>query len=312
MKATKDQAGAPVASASMPGEAEAIRAGPPVKQIVRELGLRSKALSVPIGSGQSSIAYDVGGTVLRMPRHTGAERDLLQEAAVLSAVRPLLPVPVPDLDVRRVDGQLVSLHTRIAGTPLTNLSELSEGQQRVFAADVAAFLHALHSVPTDRVAAQSAEAPSSEWGRLLAQCETLAFPLLAHGTVTAIRESFSDFLAICDTLPRCLIHGDFGSGNILVDRGRLSGVIDFSGCGPGDPAYDFASLEAGFGGRFVELVLEHFSLGSAARDRMRFYRMTFPLLDILHGIENRDPEALDAGVRAFGAGLPNGMGSAPV
>jgi aminoglycoside phosphotransferase (APT) family kinase protein len=34
------------------------------------------------------------------------------------------------------------------------------------------------------------------------------------------------------------IHGDLDSRNILVERGRLSGVIDFGGLGLGDPACD--------------------------------------------------------------------------
>ena len=34
------------------------------------------------------------------------------------------------------------------------------------------------------------------------------------------------------------LHGDLHSGNLLVQRGRLSGVIDFGGLGVGDPACD--------------------------------------------------------------------------
>lgn len=298
----KHQFGAPIAPSSVQKEAEAAQAGCEVtllEKIVGELGLASKRPAVLIGSGQNSVAYEFAGMILRLPRHAGAERDLLREAAALGAVRQLIAVPVPDVDVRRIDGQLVSLHTKIAGMPLTDLTGLTIHAQKVLAADLATFLKALHSVPTASLEVQPTEAPSSEWRRLLAQCEAAAFPLLSHGVVTHLREGFSDFLTICDRLPRCLIHGDFGSGNILVDHGRLSGVIDFSGCGPGDPAYDFASLAAGFGDRFADLVLEHFALDTAVRHRMRFYRMTFPLLDILHGIENHDPEALHAGVNAF-------------
>jgi aminoglycoside phosphotransferase (APT) family kinase protein len=38
--------------------------------------------------------------------------------------------------------------------------------------------------------------------------------------------------------PPVWIHGDLQSGNLLVQRGRLSGVIDFGGLGVGDPACD--------------------------------------------------------------------------
>lgn len=300
----KDLSLEPIATASVEREVDATRGGTdamPLQRIVAELGLPSEPPAVLIGSGQNSVAYELDGRILRLPRHCGAERDLVREAAALRAVRPLLPVPVSDLEVRRIDGQFVSLHAKILGEPLSDLTGLRIGAQRVLAADLAAFLKALHSLPIDSVEAEPAEASLSEWNGLLAQCEAVAFPLLSPDVVTGLRKRFSDFLATCDALPQCLIHGDFGTGNILVDRGRLSGVIDFSGCGPGDPAYDFASLAAGLGDPFVDLVLAHFSPDTAARDRMGFYRMTFPLLDILYGVENCDPETVRAGVHAFAA-----------
>jgi aminoglycoside phosphotransferase (APT) family kinase protein len=39
--------------------------------------------------------------------------------------------------------------------------------------------------------------------------------------------------------PPLWIHGDLHAGNLLVDHGRLSAVIDFGGLGVGDPAWDF-------------------------------------------------------------------------
>ena len=36
-------------------------------------------------------------------------------------------------------------------------------------------------------------------------------------------------------------HGDLLPGNLLIDRGRLRAVIDFSGLGVGDPACDLMS-----------------------------------------------------------------------
>ncbi|MEU8379899.1 aminoglycoside phosphotransferase family protein [Streptosporangium sp. NPDC048865] len=38
--------------------------------------------------------------------------------------------------------------------------------------------------------------------------------------------------------PPVWVHGDFHTGNLLVDGGRLSAVIDFGGLGIGDPACD--------------------------------------------------------------------------
>jgi aminoglycoside phosphotransferase (APT) family kinase protein len=41
--------------------------------------------------------------------------------------------------------------------------------------------------------------------------------------------------------PPVWIHGDLHAGNLLVDHGHLSAVIDFGGLGVGDPACDFAA-----------------------------------------------------------------------
>ena len=49
----------------------------------------------------------------------------------------------------------------------------------------------------------------------------------------------------------CLIHGDFGTANLLFAEGRISGVIDFGFCGSGDPAQDLGALLASYGEAFV-------------------------------------------------------------
>ncbi|MFC0010564.1 phosphotransferase family protein [Devosia nitrariae] len=41
---------------------------------------------------------------------------------------------------------------------------------------------------------------------------------------------------------RALVHGDFGSNNVLVDDARISGVIDWSEAMVGDPLYDLANI----------------------------------------------------------------------
>lgn len=64
-------------------------------------------------------------------------------------------------------------------------------------------------------------------------------------------------------------------------------------------AYDYASLAAGLGDAFVDTMPNRFQMREGFRDRMRFYRLTFPLLDILHGVEHGDRETLHAGVEAF-------------
>lgn len=49
----------------------------------------------------------------------------------------------------------------------------------------------------------------------------------------------ADFHAPTWEAPPVFIHGDLHGGNLLVNHGRLTAVIDFGGLGVGDPACDF-------------------------------------------------------------------------
>jgi aminoglycoside phosphotransferase (APT) family kinase protein len=50
--------------------------------------------------------------------------------------------------------------------------------------------------------------------------------------------------AIRDVKP-VFIHGDLQVAHVLLDAGRLTGVLDWSEGGQGDPAYDLATLTLG-------------------------------------------------------------------
>jgi aminoglycoside phosphotransferase (APT) family kinase protein len=60
---------------------------------------------------------------------------------------------------------------------------------------------------------------------------------LDTAAVTAVWET-----ALATTWSRApvWVHGDVAVGNLLVEKGRLSAVIDFGSCGVGDPACDLA------------------------------------------------------------------------
>ena len=58
---------------------------------------------------------------------------------------------------------------------------------------------------------------------------------------------------------RCLVHGDYGFGNILAEDGRITAVLDWANALFGDPLYDVAWLDL-------------YSPGTFFKDRMReFY-----------------------------------------
>lgn len=254
-----------------------------------------------IETGQNSRVLATPTLIVRIPRHAEARHELTREAAVLAALAGRLPLPIPESRLVPVSGCTVAVHNKLPGKPLLSLAGFSDAEREQLAADLAGFLRVLHALPNAvlRPGAQERD-PLTEWVDLLRQLEAKVFPLLADDRAVAIRRRFDRFLAVTATrLPTTIVHGDFGTGNILIEDRRASGVIDFSGCGPGDPAYDFASLAAGLGDSFLRLMQQHYADIATMTDRIAFYRSSFPLLDVLVGLEHDDSQALQAGLDAL-------------
>jgi aminoglycoside 2''-phosphotransferase len=272
---------------------------PTVQEIAAALHAPDMVSATIIDSGQNNRVLDTGRHLVRVPRHDEARSDLVREAAILAVLAPRLPLPVPAPQLRAVGTHVVAVHRKLPGEPLLSLDGMTEAQKQELARDLALFLRALHAIPVALLPAETVADPMAEWHALRDKVEAKALPLLPADTSTSIRDRFDRFLAQALVTPRRIIHGDFGTGNILVADGKVSGVIDFAGCGIGDPAYDFASLSAGLGGDFLALMAPRYPGIAAMSDRITFYRSTFPLLDMLFGVDHGDAAALEAGLRAL-------------
>lgn len=64
---------------------------------------------------------------------------------------------------------------------------------------------------------------------------------VARGRVDRLVERLTSAAESCPEV-RQLVHGDFGSNNVLSDRNRITGVIDWSEALIGDPLYDVANI----------------------------------------------------------------------
>jgi aminoglycoside 2''-phosphotransferase len=100
-----------------------------------------------------------------------------------------------------------------------------------------------------------------------------------------------------------LIHGDFGASNILYDaKARaISGIIDWSSAGLGDPAVDLAALicPASYGEEFAARLAGVYPGVAELLPRARFYIGTFALQEALFGVEQGDDEALRRGLEEY-------------
>ena len=126
-----------------------------------------------------------------------------------------------------------------------------------FAADLAAFLLALQRIDTTG-GPPAGEQNFFRGGPLAVyDSETRDCIETLRGTIDAgaATSAWEAALAARWAGPPVWVHGDIAAGNLLVDSGRLSAVIDFGSCGIGDPAFD--------------LVIAWVFLNGASRERFR-------------------------------------------
>ena len=184
-----------------------------------------------------SMAVDVDDTLIfKFPRHLGAERALVKEAAVLAIIRPSLSMAVPDMRIH--DGPpIFSSHAKLEGEHLIaeDYDALGEGNRQRLADDLARFYAELHELDADRL--RSAGAATIQPWQSPEAVRTKALPLLAPDIQNFAQAVVADFEALPPD-PYGNVYGFFdGHGwNMAFDyaQGRLNGIYDFadSGFGP--------------------------------------------------------------------------------
>ncbi|WP_225768736.1 phosphotransferase family protein [Inquilinus sp. Marseille-Q2685] len=266
--------------------------GLPLAELAALIGSRSTSATI-VEAGQNNRVLDFGDRIVRVPRHAGAEAALRREAGLLGRLRPALPIAIPDVRVIESGIGAIAVHDRLPGEPFHSLDGFGEADRERLALALAIFLRSLHGLPAEVVGDGRRE---DTWQELASRLPADVLPRLSPTTRSAVDAAFRRFAGRAGDLPVAVIHGDFGTGNILADRSRVTGIIDFAGCGLGDPAYDLASLAAGLGDEVLRRLQPHYPGLPAMAGRIAFYRATFPLLDILFGLDHRNEGALADGV----------------
>lgn len=189
-------------------------------------------------SGTENAMFRLGADlVVRLPRQPGAVPNVRHEERWLPRLGPLLPVAVPEpLGIGEPDEEFpwpwsvygwLEGHNPVAG---------AVREPRRLAADLGAFVRALRRIDPRE------GPPGYRAGPLQDRNEPTRAAIAELGgridtaAVTARWER--DLDAPAPTGPSVWAHGDLSPGNVLVDGGRLSAVIDFGCAGVGDPAVD--------------------------------------------------------------------------
>ncbi len=248
--------------------------------------------------------------IFRFPKSAHVAADLEHELRILPRLQGLLPLAIPEPEFSARDSEsgllLFMAYRMLPGQPLLRerFAEIQH-EDRVLeriASDLAGFLRRLHAIPpaTMGLAAQ----PHNTRGEWLQTYRAIRAKLFPHMRAEAQREvarQFDDALADSTLwdLEACLIHGDFGTGNILFQDGRISGIIDFSFCKEDDPAQDLGALIASYGDDFAERVCRHYPGLRGHWRRAQFYCGAYALLQALYALRDGDQAEFEDGIAQY-------------
>ncbi|ONI77457.1 acetyltransferase [Kribbella sp. ALI-6-A] len=192
--------------------------------------------------GWDNRTYRLGDSMtVRLPSAAAYAPAVDKEEEWLPRLAPFLPVPVPELLGRGMPGEGYPFHWSIRRwidgetSSLERISDLTE-----FAEAVAEFILALQAC--DATGGPLPGPHNFHRGGPPAyyddQTRAALVTLAGQVEVEAATEVWEAALASRFDGPPVWFHGDIASGNLLVQDGRLSAVIDFGTSGVGDPACD--------------------------------------------------------------------------
>ncbi len=189
--------------------------------------------------GTDNALYRLGkDMVVRLPRIDWAVGDVDKEYAWLPKIAPFLSVSIPVPLVKGVPTEYYpwswSIYHWIEGTnPIVG----HPFDPHILAQDLANFILALHNIDL-------AGGPISDRGVPLEKKQHIGVlkalkELKKMINVEAASKIWEKAIQVpVWDKPPVWVHGDLSPGNLLLQNGRLSGVIDFGNLGIGDPACD--------------------------------------------------------------------------
>jgi aminoglycoside phosphotransferase (APT) family kinase protein len=205
-----------------------------------------------VGRGHDNRTFRLGARMsLRLPSAARYAEKVAKEHRLLPLLAAGLPLPIPtSLAVGRPDAEFPwpwSVRTWIDGDDAASarVDDLAE-----FASALGAFLVALRRVDSTGGPPPGAHNFHRGAPPAVYDDETRAAVASLAGRIDADAATSAWDAALDSTWSASPVwlHGDVAPGNLLVRGGRLAAVIDFGGCGVGDPACDLAIAWTTFSG----------------------------------------------------------------
>jgi aminoglycoside phosphotransferase (APT) family kinase protein len=235
-------------------------------------------------NGWDSRAWLDGGWLNRQPRREEVRPRLLAETRLMPWLAPQLPVPVPvpeltDYGVR---------HRVLLGKPL-------EEGSTALGRELGEFLRALHAVdPAEAVARGVVDAATAAAAKtaFLDDCRAQIVPLLPED----LRPTAVELLGRVANTRTALVHADLGSEHVLIQDGRIGGVIDWTDAEIGDPALDLSWLLNDAPDGIATGLAETYDVTPALRQRALDWHRLAPWYGVHRGLLLGLPDDVQSGL----------------
>lgn len=247
--------------------------------------------------------------IFRFPKSDYVAQEVGREVNLLQRLQGKLPLPIPNptyIAYHPDTHQLEFMgYAMLEGEPLwrdkfATLTDESILDQ--LAEEIATFLKVLHSIPPEAIELTETPPDSRQsWQNYFDAFKTQLFPHMRSDAQADVTHNFEQALAdddLWDFTPH-LIHGDFGTGNILYADGHIVGVIDFAFCAVDDPAQDVGALLSSYGETFIERVFAYYPDLRPALRRANFYRSNYALLEAYYGLRDNNPADFESGIKDY-------------
>ena len=222
--------------------------------------------------------------IFRFPKRDENVGRFKAEIKLLRHLVPKMPVPVPNY-LYIPDDLSFGGYKMLPGVEMTLevFNTFSDGQKETVAEQLGACLSVLHAMPIETVKGFGFKEDENGyfWSkqyteRTLKDVREKVFPKLTQEERQWLEYQFAQYLSCTFDFDIRVIHSDFTDDHIFVDleRGVVTGVIDFADTEFADPAFDFSGMWY-FGDSFTQQVLNHYTHKT---DTDFLKRSKFPML----------------------------------
>lgn len=178
-----------------------------------------------IKTGWTNIVLDVvtknNEYIFRFPRTLFFAKEMLRDYTFCNIVHGKVPYSTPNMKLMIDNNRPFSVHKKIKGTALScyDYNAFSNNEIAKIADGIGRFLAELHKIPISCIPLEY-KTKLNDYLLELAQVHKGNYNIALHRDLQKMENSRHDL---------CLVHGDFNSGNILVDSDfNITAVIDFS------------------------------------------------------------------------------------